>query len=118
MAGLSNIVSAVNILLVLGSERLYSDMLRRFDGTKTSNDEDITVIKLSKSGGCVDRDEGFLKQVRQASIREYFFGEPNRTLSPHTQQVDFGQLLVYKITECRLLPLDYPRRGAWIKPMC
>ncbi|KAI9787186.1 MAG: Cleavage polyadenylation factor subunit clp1 [Geoglossum umbratile] len=94
---------SVNVLLVLGSERLYSDMLRRFDGTKTSNDEDITVIKLSKSGGCVDRDEGFLKQARQASIREYFFGEPNRTLSPHTQQVDFGQLLVYKITESHSL---------------
>jgi polyribonucleotide 5'-hydroxyl-kinase len=79
-------------------------MLRRFDGTKTSNDENITVIKLSKSGGCVDRDEIFLKQTRQAAIREYFFGEANRTLSPHTQQVDFGQLLVYKITERKLLP--------------
>ncbi|KAI9842178.1 MAG: Cleavage polyadenylation factor subunit clp1 [Thelocarpon superellum] len=94
---------SVNVLLVLGSERLYSDMLRRFGGTKTSTDESITVLKLSKSGGCVDRDEAYMKQARQAQVREYFFGDAKRTLSPHTQQVDFSQVHILKIREANAL---------------
>ncbi|KAI9827179.1 MAG: Cleavage polyadenylation factor subunit clp1 [Thelocarpon impressellum] len=90
---------SVNVLLVLGSERLYSDMVKRFDGSRISTDETITVLKLAKSGGCVDRDDAFLRQARQAQVREYFFGDARRTLSPHTQQVDFGQVTVYKIHE-------------------
>ena len=90
------IVSAV---VVLGSERLYSDMLRRFNGQKTGTGETIAVVKVDKSGGCVDRDEAYLQQFRQFQIREYFFGDANTTLSPHTQQIDFHQLTIYKLSE-------------------
>jgi polyribonucleotide 5'-hydroxyl-kinase len=89
----------VNVVIVLGSERLHSDMIRRFDGQKTTNDDPITVIKLDKSGGCADRDDTYLAQTRQAQIREYFFGDKRRTLSPHTQTVDFNALTIYKIYE-------------------
>lgn len=92
-------VVAVNVIIVLGSERLSSDMLRKFNGQKTSTDDTITVIKLDKSGGCADRDETYLKQFRQAQIREYFFGDSKITLSPHTQQVDFNQITIYKLAE-------------------
>lgn len=56
-------------------------------------------MKLDKSGGCVDRDDEYMQQSREASIKEYFFGDPRRTLSPHTQQVDFDALTVYKVRE-------------------
>lgn len=72
-------------------------MVRQFEGNKISTEETITVVKLAKSGGCVDRDEAYLKQVRQVQIREYFFGDAKRTLSPHTQTIDFGQITIYKI---------------------
>lgn len=94
-------VHVVNVILVLGSERLHSDMIRRFDGRPSGEGETITVVKLDKSGGCADRDDTYLQQTRQASIREYFFGDSKRTLSPHTQQVDFGALTIYKIRECK-----------------
>ncbi|KAL9128688.1 MAG: hypothetical protein Q9217_002681 [Psora testacea] len=103
----------VNIIVVLGSERLYSDMLRRLNNQKTSGGDTITVLKLDKSGGCVDRDENFLQQLRQTKIREYFFGDAKNTLSPHTQQVDFSQLVIYKLAGAAndfnnaLLPGDY-----------
>jgi len=98
---ISHIVSefAVNIIIVLGSERLQNDMVRRFENHRSTTDEPITVIKLDKSGGCVDRDERFMQQTRQAQIREYFFGDSRRTLSPHTQTVDFGAVTIYKIHE-------------------
>ncbi|SLM39460.1 pre-mrna cleavage complex ii protein clp1 [Lasallia pustulata] len=90
---------AINVIIILGSERLSSDMVRKFNGQKTSTDDTITVLKLDKSGGCVDRDESYLKQYRQAQIREYFFGDSKITLSPHTQQVDFNQVTIYKLAE-------------------
>ena len=91
--------STVNVIVVMGSERLYSDMNRRFGNQKGASNETVTVVRVDKSGGCVDRDENYLKQFRQAQIREYFFGSANNTLSPHMQQVDFGQLHIYKLAE-------------------
>lgn len=65
----------------------------------------MVVIKLDKSGGCVDRDESYMKQFRHAQVREYFFGDAKTTLSPHTQQLDFDQLSIYKVAESQLSPL-------------
>jgi polyribonucleotide 5'-hydroxyl-kinase len=111
----------VSTILVIGSERLYSTMARSYDNKPTSSasavasDERISVIKLSKSGGCVDRDATYMKALREAQIREYFFGSAisstassalslsstsstSITLSPHAQQLDFDSLAVYNIT--------------------
>ncbi|RDL30761.1 mRNA cleavage and polyadenylation factor CLP1 [Venustampulla echinocandica] len=76
---ISHIVSefAVNIILVLGSERLHSEMNRRFSQSTSGA---VTVVKLDKSGGCVDRDDAFMRHTQEASIREYFFGDLKRTL--------------------------------------
>lgn len=108
---------AVTTILVIGSERLYSSMMRNYDNkpstsaSAAASDERISVVKLSKSGGCVDRDEGFMKAVREAQIRSYFFGNPipstaasalslsatSIALSPHAQQLDFNTLAVYNV---------------------
>lgn len=85
---------SVDTLLVLGSERLYSDMCRRFEDRPQNP---VAVVKLQKSGGCVDREESFMKQSRETAIREYFFGEPKRTLSPYTMTVGFDGLNVWRV---------------------
>lgn len=95
------------MIVVLGSERLYNDMVRRFNGQKTSSGEVIAVVKLDKSGGCVDRDEAYLEQFRQAQIREYFFGDAKSTLSPHTQQIDFSSVSIYKLADCEFRLCDH-----------
>lgn len=92
---------AVNILVVLGSERLYSDMMRRFNVQKIGGSPAATVIRLDKSGGCVDRDTDFLQRSQQEQIREYFFGDVRNPLSPHTQQIDASQLTIYRTVECK-----------------
>ncbi|KZZ89501.1 pre-mRNA cleavage complex II protein Clp1 [Ascosphaera apis ARSEF 7405] len=110
---------AITTILVLGSERLYSTMHRTYNMKPiaasrqgVSTEDKISVVKLTKSGGCVDRDENFMKPVREAQIRSYFFGRPipstavntgsaagtTLTLSPHAQQVDFNNLAIYNIT--------------------
>ncbi|KAF2083376.1 mRNA cleavage and polyadenylation factor IA/II complex [Saccharata proteae CBS 121410] len=95
---------SINILLVLGSERLHSDLSRRFSSRNGVNsDEPVTVIRLDKSGGCVDRDEDYMKKLRQTQIRQYFFGHGTTTLSPHTHRVDFSALNIFRtIDEGRL----------------
>ena len=74
-------------------------MVRRFNGQKPSTTETVEVVKLEKSGGCVDRDEEYMRQLRQTQVREYFLGDARNTLSPHIQHVDFSQLSIYKIAE-------------------
>ena len=88
----------VNILIVLGSERLYSDMTRRF-ASSSSPLSPVTTVKLDKSGGCVDRDSSYLSQLRQSQIREYFFGSSLTNLSPHSQYVDFSELSVWRVPD-------------------
>ena len=103
---ISHIVSefTVSNIVILGSERLYSDMIKRFDGkpvSSSSTGETVAVIKLQKSGGCVDRDEAFMKSVRAAQVKAYFFGTPDSSngvaLSPRQQQVEFRQLSLWRL---------------------
>ncbi|EEH40325.1 hypothetical protein PAAG_02380 [Paracoccidioides lutzii Pb01] len=120
---------SVTTILVLGSERLYSSMVKNYDNkpisasTSTSNSTTspstlghISVVKVTKSGGSVDRDASFMKNVRDWQIRSYFFGNPipsiassalslsatssgtTISLSPHAQQLDFDSLSIYTIT--------------------
>ncbi|KAI2621462.1 Clp1-domain-containing protein [Hypomontagnella submonticulosa] len=96
---IAHIVSefSVNIVLVIGSERISSELQKKIGGQKTSLDEPITIVSLDKSGGVVEKDAGFLQQVHEAAIKEYFFGNANNTLSPFTQQVDFSALSVWRV---------------------
>ncbi|GME43395.1 putative pre-mRNA cleavage complex II protein clp1 protein [Neofusicoccum parvum] len=87
---------SVNVILVLGSERLFSDLSRRFSRT---GDDAVQVVKLDKSGGCVDRDENYMKALRQSQVRSYFFGHGYTTLSPHTHRVDFNSLHIYRTVD-------------------
>ena len=82
-------------------------MSRRFAKQGAGDRGPVAVIKLDKSGGCVDRDGEYMQQFRQAQIREYFFGDVRNPLSPHTQQLDFSEVVIYRFAErtYRLLPL-------------
>jgi polyribonucleotide 5'-hydroxyl-kinase len=97
------LISSVNVILVLGSERLHIEMQKRFSGHRTSTGESITLVKLDKSGGCVDRDDAFMQQTQEAAIKEYFFGDQKSTLSPHTQQMGFDDVMIYQIREGMLM---------------
>lgn len=92
---LSHIITEfnVNVVLTLGSERLYADLTRRFARS------DLTVLRLDKSGGCVDRDETYMSLVHQSQIKEYFFGTPKQPLSPSTLSIEFSAITIYQIRQ-------------------
>lgn len=74
-------------------------MLKRF-GTPAPGDEAVQIVRLTKSGGCVDRDEGYMRQFRQAQIRNYFFGGSKNSLSPFTHSgVEYDAIKVLKLVE-------------------
>ena len=49
-----------------------------------------------------------MQAVQEAAIKEYFFGDSKRTLSPFTQQVDFDGVAIYRIHEGASLELSLP----------
>ncbi|KAL0930388.1 pre-mRNA cleavage complex ii protein clp1 [Colletotrichum truncatum] len=93
---------SVNIIIVLGSSSLNAEVQQRFSAEKTSLGEQYSIVLLDKSEGVVERDEGFMQQLCEASIKEYFFGSIGRTLSPATQQVDFDTLTMYRLGDYAL----------------
>ena len=66
----------------------------------TDPSEAVTVLRLDKSGGCVDRTEEYMKLLRSAQIKEYFFGRGEELpLSPFSQTADLSDLHLFKINE-------------------
>jgi polyribonucleotide 5'-hydroxyl-kinase len=80
---------------------MNAELSRRFAAERTSLGEPIHVVLLDKSDGVVERDEGYMQQAQEASIKEYFFGDSRRTLSPFTHVVDFDNMVIYQaMTQC------------------
>lgn len=98
---IAHIVSefSINILLTLGSERLYNDMVRRFANPKSAVEDTVHVFRISTTGGAVARDEGYMRLVRQQQIKTYFFGTSGASLNPHGQWWDFSELSIYKAVD-------------------
>jgi polyribonucleotide 5'-hydroxyl-kinase len=95
----------VNIIITLGSERLYSDLQRKF----SNREESIYTIRIDKSGGCVDRTEEYMRAVRHNQVREYFFGHGADTLAPSSQATDFEDLNIFRIMDCEFSSIE--RKG-------
>jgi polyribonucleotide 5'-hydroxyl-kinase len=80
----------------MGSPGLHAELQRRLESERTPHGEAITVIPFDKSDGVAARDRDFMKFTREAAIKEYFFGDAKRTLSPFTQSVGFDDVAIFK----------------------
>ena len=65
---------------------------------------------MDKSEGIAERDRDFMKFTREAAIKEYFFGDAKRTLSPFTQSVSFDDVAIFKAPDGNIPHLLYSRR--------
>ncbi|KAK4227592.1 mRNA cleavage and polyadenylation factor CLP1 [Podospora fimiseda] len=92
---------AINVVVVLGGEEkeFYEGVVGRLKGKKTVHGEEVEVVGLEKIDGVVGRDEMFAQANREASIKEYFFGDGRRTLSPFTQSVGFDDVAIFKASD-------------------
>lgn len=80
----------VNIILVLDQERLYNELLRDVDSS-------VNVVFLPKSGGVVERTNTVRGEARDNRIREYFYGGPKSPLYPHSIDIKWSDMKLYKI---------------------
>lgn len=88
-------VFQINVVLVLGHDRLYSTLKNTIrttlndgvDGNANSSKHDIHVIKVPRSGGVVSRDNQYLRQCRSRAVKRYFYGNTIEvpTSNPTTQ---------------------------------
>jgi polyribonucleotide 5'-hydroxyl-kinase len=104
---------AVSVVVVVGHERLYSDLIKRFKDKKN-----IDVLKVAKSGGCVDRDPAYIRAMQSRCIRDYFYGTRAQALSPYTITVPAKHVTVFRVSEedslqnLSLLPIGDERETA------
>nr|BAJ99161.1 predicted protein [Hordeum vulgare subsp. vulgare] len=81
----------VNVMLVIGQDRLCNQLKSDPRIAKM-----VSVIKLGKSGGVVERDADYRRKARSRRIREYFYG-PSGELCPHQKVVQFKDVNIYKV---------------------
>lgn len=94
------ILFIVNVLLVLGSGKLYQDMNKHLTTNRSVDDTPVAILKLDKPPGVVDLDEIYMQTLRSQQIRSYFFGHPSNTsLSPHTHWEDFSSLHIFRLID-------------------
>lgn len=118
-------VSVVNVVLVVGNQRLEDQIKRLLDTNKT-----VTVVRVPPSSGvrrelllesvreltlfllqASDIDEPLAVRIKDAQIRSYFYGGPAITqgvLLPFSIIVKFDDLKIYRVGECTI-PILGPR---------
>jgi polyribonucleotide 5'-hydroxyl-kinase len=78
------------VILVLDQERLYNELLRDVDSS-------CKVVFLPKSGGVVERSQQIRAESRDLRIREYFYGVVKSPFYPHSIDIKFADLKLYKV---------------------
>ena len=80
----------VNVIIVIGNERLSVEMQKLFDG---SYPRKIQIIKIPKSGGVSDLDMAYRDRIQSYQLRHYFYGTPLKlppALATHVDELKFG----------------------------
>lgn len=90
------------MIFVIGNERLYSDLQRTYN-TK------INVLKITKSGGVVNRDATFRRASQMLKVRDYFYGTQHTQLgradlNPYSLIVPHKDVQVRKVGQELIAP--------------
>ncbi|GJQ80829.1 cbc [Trypoxylus dichotomus] len=80
----------VDVILVLDQERLYNELVRDVPNF-------VKVVLLPKSGGVVERSKSARSEARDQRIREYFYGTAKNSLYPHSFDIKWSEIRIYKI---------------------
>lgn len=98
----------VDILVVMGNDRLLMDLKRKFHHKIAKGT--LNIIKVAKSGGVTEIDESFLRKQQEDSIKEYFNGNYKTHLSPYKTDVDIKSFVIYKAVKL----LEYTSQLAFL----
>ncbi|KAK4177113.1 Pre-mRNA cleavage complex II protein Clp1-domain-containing protein [Triangularia setosa] len=88
---------AVNIIIVLGSPELEAELRRQ--NNKTPHGEPIEIVNLDRPDGVIKQDRQHLLSSRKALIKDYFFGDSKRALSPSVQSFSFDDVVIFRAVD-------------------
>lgn len=80
----------VDVVLCLDQERLYNELVRDVPSF-------VKVVFLPKSGGVVERSKSYRREACDQRIRDYFYGTTKNSLYPHSFDVKWSEMKLYKI---------------------
>ena len=83
----------VDVIIVLDGESLYNDLIKDMPSF-------VKVVFQPKSGGIVERNYSVRNEARIRRVKDYFYGVKNN-FHPHTFQVNFSDVKIYKIRESK-----------------
>lgn len=83
----------MTMIVVLGNERLFSTLKRRFEGLSSSAP---TLINVPRSPGHISRDAVFRRFESFQRIREYFYGR-NEEFYPYAATLAFSDVTLWRI---------------------
>jgi len=110
---------AVNMIVVIGNEKLTVEMQKLFSEQAYPN-HNVTVLKIPRSPGVADLDAAYKERIQNYQLRNYFYGAPlqlpeeltsqstgnlnlggeasmDLTLSPHSSVLSFEDIHIYRI---------------------
>lgn len=80
----------VSTVLVLDQERLRVELKRDLP-------DYVKVLSLPKSGGVVCKSNDMRSQAKNLRIQEYFYGSTRNNLYPHSIEIGFSEVKIFKI---------------------
>eukprot|EP00040_Diaphanoeca_grandis_P040724 m.262074 g.262074 ORF g.262074 m.262074 type:complete len:421 (-) comp44279_c0_seq1:117-1379(-) len=79
-----------DVIVVIDNERLYNELKQKLS--------DVALVKLSKSGGVVARDEDAKSRARVNQVKRYFYGPPAEDkLYCYSLNLPFNEIRIHKI---------------------
>ncbi|VDP34820.1 unnamed protein product [Soboliphyme baturini] len=90
MNGYINFGSQVDVVVVIDHERLYNELKRDLP-------EFVKIAHQPKSGGVEERSRALRIVGRRSKICSYFYGGTRQVYFPHSFQVRFDEVCIYKI---------------------
>lgn len=93
---IENIVSdfEVDLIVVMGSDRLTVDLKRKFKHRMEKNT--LNIIKVGRNSAIAELEDTFIRKWQEETIKEYFNGNYKTRLSPYMADVDFSNFTIYK----------------------
>ncbi|KAJ2744512.1 Cleavage polyadenylation factor subunit clp1 [Coemansia sp. BCRC 34301] len=82
----------ITTLLVVGSERMFSAL-----STRKFADHSVTVLKIARSGGTVDRSAAFRQQSNSRTIQRYFYGTSKEPFTSFSTVAGFAEIRVLRV---------------------
>lgn len=86
----------VDSVLVVGQEKLYSQLSAALKESPKAGHPPVSIVKLPKSAGVVTRSREERAESRKHRVEHYFYG-PSRQLSPLSQNAKIADLKVFRV---------------------